>query len=160
MRTRQLKHKEIKSIREELLEQQEGLCPICKNIIEPWEAMLDHEHKKRIGGTGLIRGVLCRQCNIFLGKIENNCRRYGIHIRSLPKALRRISKYLRIDHKPLRHPSERIQEPKLQRDSYNKLKAIYTGRGKFPPYPKSGKLTIKLKSLYERYGMEPKYYAK
>ena len=160
MRTRQLKHSEIKQIRNKLLKIQKNRCPICNNIIYDYEAILDHEHKKRVGGSGLIRGVLCRSCNIFLGKIENNCRRYGIHIKDLPVSLRRISKYLKQTHKPLRHPSEKKKEPKLQLASYNKLKRLYDGKAKFPSYPKSGKLTIKLKDLYKKYNLEPNYYAK
>ena len=160
MNPRQLKHSEIPTLREEILKEQNGYCPICKGIIREYEAALDHEHKKKIKGTGQIRGVLCRSCNVFLGKLENNCRRYRISRTRLPNFLMRISNYLREEHKPLIHPSERIKEPKLQLVSYNKLRKIYSGKAKFPEYPKSGKLTIKLKALFEQYGIEPKFYSK
>lgn len=158
MRTRQLKQKEIKDVRQKILEEQNYICPICTNPIGELDAMLDHEHKKRVGGTGLIRGVLCRSCNVFVGKIENNCKRYGFHIRHLPRALRRISKYLKKDHLPLRHPSERKKGPKLKKDSYNRLMKAYCGMARFPEYPKSGKLTVKLKELFNLYGIKPEFY--
>ena len=156
----QLKHSEIPGLRKQILDDQNGLCPICRLPIGEFCANLDHEHKKKVKGTGQIRGVLCRGCNVFLGKLENNCRRYGISRERLPRTLRRISKYLQEDHKPFIHPNEREKQPKLQIASYNKLKSKYDGRGKFPDYPKTGILTIKLKGLFRQYGMRPRFYSK
>jgi hypothetical protein len=51
----QLKYKDVKDIREQILEEQEGICPICKKPVD--KPVLDHHHKKKVGGTGLIRGV-------------------------------------------------------------------------------------------------------
>jgi len=44
-------------------------CPICGKTIEPGssDACLDHNHN-----TGAIRGVLCRQCNLYVGKFGDN----------------------------------------------------------------------------------------
>ena len=156
----QLKFSEIPTLRKTILEEQQGICPICRGIIGEYEAALDHEHKKKVKGTGQIRGVLCRSCNVFLGKLENNCRRYNISRKRLPNFLSRIADYLREEHKPFIHPNEKEKIPKLRKDSYNKLAKLYSGRAKFPEYPKTGRLTIKLKVLFEQYGVEPKFYSK
>jgi hypothetical protein len=53
---KQLKVSDVPKIREKLLKEQNYTCPICfQKITDP---CLDHHHKKRIKGTGLIRGVL------------------------------------------------------------------------------------------------------
>lgn len=55
------------SFYKELIKQQKGLCKICKSI-EPKRALaVDHDHN-----TGLVRGLLCTRCNMFLGRIESN----------------------------------------------------------------------------------------
>jgi hypothetical protein len=60
-----MKYKDVPVLRNKLLEEQDGLCLLCCSEID--SPVLDHNHK-----NGLIRGVLCRLCNTFLGKIENN----------------------------------------------------------------------------------------
>ncbi len=157
---RQLKHSELSKLRTEILQDQNGRCPICRKVINEYELCLDHEHKKKVKGTGQIRGVLCRACNTFLGKMENNCRRYGISRERLPNFLTRTADYLREDHKPFIHPTEKEKPKKLMKSQYNKLREVYCGRGKFPGYPKTGILTIKLKSLFREYGMRPRFYGK
>lgn len=50
-----------------ILEYQGGLCAICRRQPRKgshWHT--DHDHK-----TGLVRGILCSQCNRGLGKIED-----------------------------------------------------------------------------------------
>lgn len=157
---KQLKHNELPELRDKLLKQQKGICPICKRIIE--DPVLDHHHMKRIKGTGLIRGVLCRQCNVMLGKIENNCSRYGISQEELPAILTNMSRYIRRKHKPYRHPSAAEKPCKLMKSSYNELaQAIKAdGRYKVPQYPKSGQLTKELRAWFEKLGIEPKFYSK
>lgn len=49
-----------------LLRRQNGFCAICPEPVTVHTACLDHDHK-----TGLIRGVLCRNCNGIEGKINN-----------------------------------------------------------------------------------------
>lgn len=157
---RQLKQSEIAKMREQILNEQEGICPLCNNPIPAGAACLDHEHRRRIRGTGQLRAVLCRNCNTFLGKLENNSKRCNITLKDLPKVLRRTSKYLLQEHKPFIHPSEREKPIKLQKSSYNILKRKYKGRAKFPEYPKTGKLTVRLKQIFEQYKIEPKFYSK
>jgi hypothetical protein len=53
-----------KSIRDEFIEAQNGLCAICLKIL-PSKRNLDHCH-----ATGMIRGVLCNSCNVMLGWYE------------------------------------------------------------------------------------------
>jgi hypothetical protein len=56
-----------------LYESQNGICPICKNkfkfISENKTEMLfiDHNHK-----TGIIRGLICRRCNLLLGHANDD----------------------------------------------------------------------------------------
>jgi hypothetical protein len=153
---KQLKSTEIPKLREKLLEKQNGICPICKRDIK--DACLDHSHTKRIKGTGFIRGVLCRTCNVFIAKSENNCARYGIAQNDLPTILRSCAIYLERPHHPYIHPSERPKERKLKKSSYNKLRKSYSGKAKFPEYPKSGRLTKQLKQLFNKYNIEPEFY--
>jgi hypothetical protein len=155
----QLKSKDIPKYRDEILNNdQNGVCAICGKI--PKTPCLDHHHKKRIKGTGQIRGVLCSSCNIFLAKAENNASRYGVSKENLPHILRRMATYLEKEPYDLIHPSEKPPEPKLQKTSYNALKRVYNGKAKFPPYPKSRKMTKPLKKLFKRFKVEPKFYKK
>lgn len=155
---RQLKSTEIQKFRNWALKKQRFKCPICScKITDP---VLDHSHKKRVGGTGLCRGVVCRTCNVFLAKSENNAVRYRIKIVDLPRILRNIASYLEKPHLPYIHPSEKEKQPALKKQSYNKLKKVYDGRAAFPAYPSSGKLTIKLEALFKNYGIEPEFYSK
>lgn len=65
---KRLKQKDIKDVRDKIANVQGNLCAICQQTLE--EKCLDHDHK-----TGLIRSVLCRNCNGIEGKIFNLCRR-------------------------------------------------------------------------------------
>jgi hypothetical protein len=155
---KQLKTSDIKDLRDSLLRDQNFICPICgQEILDP---VLDHSHTKRIHGNGQVRGVIHRMCNVFLAKAENNCVRYGIGQANLPHVLRSIADYLEKPPLPFLHPSEKPKESKLTKLSYNRLKKFYEGNAKFPEYPKSGKLTVKLKQLFDQYRIKPEFYAK
>ena len=58
--------------REKLLIEQNGKCKLCsKQIIfdgtaKQYSACIDHDHE-----TGKVRGVLCGNCNTWLGYFEN-----------------------------------------------------------------------------------------
>ena len=156
---RQLKSTEIASLRNWILnKRQDGKCLICGN--EPKRPCLDHDHIKRIKGTGLIRGVLCSSCNVFIAKSENNCIRYGIKIKELPDILRSVANYLEKKQYPYIHPSEKPKELKLKKNSFKKIKKLY--HKDFPnrkqlEYPKSKKLTKLLKDIYETYNISPEF---
>ena len=157
----QLKSSDIEKIRNKLCAEQNNICPICQNIIN--RPVLDHHHIKRIKGTGLVRGVLCNSCNVFLAKIENNCVRYAIGSDRLPEVLRAIAEYLEKEHTCLIHPSEKPKEPKLKKSSYNQLHKEWRkdwrySKKRFPEYPKSGKLTKQLAFFFSLYQVQPEFY--
>jgi hypothetical protein len=52
--------------RDRLVEAQGGLCAIC--LTRP-AVHVDHDHK-----TGRVRGVLCFQCNVALGHLQDDVR--------------------------------------------------------------------------------------
>lgn len=154
------KWSQLKELRKDLLESQKGLCLICERNISINEAVVDHHHVKKVKGSGLIRGVLCRTCNVLLGKNENNCVRYKVSQEDLPRILINMSKYLLKTPTEYIHPSETKKEDKLQVRSYNKLAKVMRKKSskKIPGYPKTGKLTVKLKKLFEEFKIEPKFY--
>lgn len=155
----QLKTTEVAALRNELLKKQNGICPLCKRAI--MDAVLDHSHKKRIRGSGLCRGVICRMCNSYLGKIENHALRFDIDPTKLPDFLEALVHYLRKPDLPYIHPSERPKRLGLQKSSYLRLKKVYRGKAAFPPYnEETCLLTVKLKALFEEYGIEPTFYKK
>lgn len=170
-KTIQLKGKDIAPLRDKILqEDQDGKCLICGK--KPKRPCLDHSHIKKIKGTGKIRGVLCSTCNVFIGKSENNCMRYGISQNDLPDILRATAKYLEKEHYPFIHPVEAPKAPIIQKSSYNKLlkelkKIKY--KNKIPVYRVQinkitkkekavQKLTKPLKKLYDLVNLEPTFY--
>ncbi len=56
---------------------QQGLCALCgrKERRPNQRLATDHEHT----GKGTVRGLLCSQCNVLLGKLENAFIRLGMH---------------------------------------------------------------------------------
>jgi len=74
-------------------------CPITQCKMH--DDVVDHCHT-----TGEVRGVLHRQSNAFLGKVENAWKRY-VSSRadvSLPDALRRMADYIEFSRAGLLHP--------------------------------------------------------
>ena len=163
---RQLKAKNIREERERLLKEQNYICPLCHEIIEQGQAALDHDHD-----TGEIRGALHKNCNVAEGMMKSKFRRSGASkYCSFEDYLFRLSEYLTKDHHPMLHPSHEPKARKLQKRSYQELLKLveqhnhYIQKGqkklKMPPFPKSGKLTKKLKELYDVFKIYPKYYSK
>lgn len=64
-----LKTSQIPAVREEFLKAQRGRCAICRIKISD-SGCLDHCHT-----TGVLRGVLCNNCNGIEGKVFNLARR-------------------------------------------------------------------------------------
>lgn len=53
------------------------VCPLCKRTMGE-DVVVDHNHK-----TGECRAVICRWCNVILGKLENWAGRRGEGIEPL-----------------------------------------------------------------------------
>lgn len=52
---------------QKIYQQQDGKCALCKRPqIPETHLAVDHDHK-----TGMVRGLLCQQCNRILGYFEN-----------------------------------------------------------------------------------------
>ena len=158
----QMKTSEVKETREEMLKDQDYICPLCGQEIKPENSALDHCHK-----TGKIRGVLHKECNSAEGAMKSKFIRSGVgKYTTFEEYLLLLAEYLVKEHYPLLHPTHAPKPRKLQKRSYNELKREiqkcneYLSRPiKIPPYPKSRRLTKRLKVLYEQYKIEPKYYA-
>ena len=66
---------------EALLEAQGGVCGICGDICATGRKLaVDHDHD-----TGLVRGLLCANCNIGVGYFKNNSRLLRKAIKYLDK---------------------------------------------------------------------------
>jgi hypothetical protein len=90
-----LKQNEIKAYREK---HKPKRCPILGGYTADW--VLDHDHK-----TGMVRGVISRSGNSFLGKIENflysRCRQ---KYKNFPRILRAAANYLEQEQTDVLHP--------------------------------------------------------
>jgi len=161
-----LKYSDIKKKREEIYEHQDRKCLICGETAGKDNITLDHQHKLFKNqplikdGAGLIRGVLCKVCNSWEGKIFKNFRRMGLHKKqlSLQELLRNLADYLDREKYLLIHPTEKPKERKISKRNYNTLKKIYIKSGqkkKFPIFPKSGKLTKPLNQLFVEFQIDP-----
>lgn len=64
-----------------LLKQQRGVCAICGSPPVKNKLAVDHDHK-----TGKVRGLLCLNCNLLIGRVEKN-----------PCFVSNIIKYLKLD---------------------------------------------------------------
>ena len=152
----QLRASQVKFIRDALIEKQNNKCCLCTKELDM--PTLDHSHSKYHNGDGKIRGVLCNTCNRLVGAIENNAVRNNIEFSELPDFLRELANYVSKEHFSIIHPSEVKKEPPVSKRNYNLLKKEYiksSKKAKFPEYPKSKKLTVKLKQLFEEFNIEP-----
>ena len=158
-----LKHKDIKPLREKLWKENDFCCPICGSILPESDCALDHSHD-----TGLIRNTICKKCNSLEGIFKSKWKRSGLmDLIEFADLLESMAMYLKKDHLPYLHPTAVMKKPKLMKSSYNTLKREIERANnylekpiKMPDYPKSKRLTKKLKELYEQFGIEPKYYTR
>ena len=131
----------VRLIRESFLKKS-CICPICnKEIINP---VVDHQHKKKVKGTGRIRNNICSNCNVFIAKTENNCTRFKIAQEELPEVLKNISEYFGAQQYNIIHYTDKESRPTLSKTLANKVlkywEYLYPGKKKLL-YPKSGVLT-------------------
>ena len=120
-----LKVKDIATLRERLIEAQQGECFLCRVKLDTVVACLDHDH-----GSGRIRAVLCGNCNGIEGKIFNLCRR-AKRDRDEPAFLQSILSYWDYWQKNPRselHPSHRsADEKRLRKNKKARLKRSKKG---------------------------------
>ncbi|HXB11394.1 MAG TPA: endonuclease domain-containing protein [Bacteroidia bacterium] len=67
------KQEQIAFLKDKLLKEQDYICPLCEADMLQMEVKnrcLDHDHE-----TGLVRAVVCRNCNSMEGKITGCIRR-------------------------------------------------------------------------------------
>ena len=68
---------------DEMMVEQDGKCAICRcDAVDSKNGILhvDHDHK-----TGEVRGLLCNDCNITLGKFQDDVERFKSAIKYLEK---------------------------------------------------------------------------
>jgi hypothetical protein len=165
---RELTNNELSQLREKLFSNE---CPICKRPTDLKEMSLDHihgAHKSIYPETNkLCRELICRDCNVLIGKIENQFLRSSKEIKTqikLPELLIRISEYIKKYSKienfneQLIHPSE-WSIKKVKKSWFNKLNKFYKQRkGKDLKYPASGKLTKELEKWSDEFNLTPEFY--
>lgn len=95
--------KDVQRVRELLLKQQDNLDACTLLEMPPKQACLDHIHDDE----QLVRGVLHRQVNSYIGKLENNFVRMlrWWYPNDLPTFLEQAADYLRREPLPYRHPN-------------------------------------------------------
>ena len=167
----ELKQKDLKPLRHKMWLENNKKCPVLDKEVLFEKTVVDHAHKRNneeySPTKGVVRACLDFRVNAILGKLENSLKRTGLENDDdfdLPTFLRNAADYFEkgayIDENGdyLVHPNETKKEPFLKKTAYNKLKKVYNGKAKFPEYPRSKKLTKKLKSLFEAYEVKIEYY--
>lgn len=162
---KQLKTSDIKSLRTEILKEQNYKCAICGKKLTVEDSVLDHSHKYSksdiIGqdGRGLIRGVLCNACNLIEGKTANAITRYHgkLTVEERIKFLENLITYYRQGTKPYIHPTEAVPQKNLSKKNFNKLNKQYVLKYNRKPleYPKSKKMTKQLEKLFHEFEINP-----
>lgn len=159
-----LKTTEIKALRDKLANEQGNVCPLCgRPLVEP---CLDHQHKRRktdepgVDGAGLVRGVLCRDCNALEGRIWNAMDRHlqPETVKDRVQFLKNLIFYYNKEPQKILYPGEDIPKQKLSKRNFNKLKSAYAKdhpKSKPLEYPTSQCMTKKLEPLYKHYNINP-----
>lgn len=106
---------DVRKIRENILKKQDNACAVTGYELDPKETVCDHTHDR----SQLVRGVLHRQTNVYLGKLENNYVRMMAwwYDGTLPNLLRDIADYLEKEPYPIIHPGWL----KKSKTAFNKL---------------------------------------
>lgn len=160
---KELKTTEIKTVREAVLKEQDGLCPLCgKPVVNP---CLDHQHKLRkadepgIDGAGLVRGVLCRDCNALEGRIWNAMNRclQPATVQERIDFLKNLVSYYNKTPYSMVYPGC-TPKRKVSKRNFNRLNKLYqTDNPSKKPleYPKKGYMTKNLSVLFDQYNISP-----
>jgi hypothetical protein len=168
MKFKEMKVAEIRPLKEKLWLYNDKKCPVLGREVPLEKMALDHAHKRNDEeydiDKGVIREALDFRVNAVLGKLENALKRTGLSNDEdfdIGSFLRNAADYFEsgayVDEEGYMyiHPKEVKKEPKVSKRNYNALKKVYSGKRKFPEYPKSGKLTKGLRELFEEYGINP-----
>ena len=130
------------SLVREVILKSENKCPICNKPIK--DPVVDHEHKKKLKGSGRIRDNICSTCNVFIAKTENNCKRYKIDLEELPQVLKNVSDYFSQQQYNVIHYTEKDKRPTLNKSTAAKVlkywEVLYPNKKK-PKIPRSGIMT-------------------
>lgn len=105
---RKLKTTEVKAFRQQQWADQKGICPLCKQYIEPGQDVADHKHS-----DGKMRQTLHRTCNLILGKWENGLKRYCIDDTRARNIAENISDYIH-NTQDILHPTHKTLEEKIE----------------------------------------------
>lgn len=145
----QLDVSDLGNIRGDLLDLQNGICPLCnKSISKP---VLDHWHTRKNNGNGKVRMVLCATCNSMLGVIENYLPRYLIEYSDAPNWFDNLVRYLQANTTNLIHPTERPRV-KLNKTEFKKLSDyVKLTYNKVIKYPLKGLLNKRQEIYYNEY---------
>jgi hypothetical protein len=133
---------DVKQVREQLLKEQNNLDKCTGLVIPDKQAVLDHSHSSQY-----VRGVLHRQANAALGKIEHIYTRFLSYWYegTLQDFLRQVADYLDKEH------DFRFLHPgwlKRVKADYNKLSAKAKDAVLIQLGSKTGKNDIERKALF------------
>lgn len=134
-----LKSKDLKTLRNKILKENNYTCPILKTPLSENKAVLDHIHKDKKTDDitefkGVVRNTIHSNANVILGKVENAYKRFlskDLNI-SLPDLLRSLADYIEKgaynDGSLYSHPTEngngdliKMKQIYFSKRLYNKL---------------------------------------
>lgn len=159
---RQLKNqKEANELRAEILKRENYICPITGYRLTMSNSVLDHDHF-----TGKVRGVLFNGANRVLQ--DQQWVRYGLKREDHPAMLRAMADYLECELVDIMHHSRKPPGKIITKRSYKKLGLVILRNGGRLPWwwgyvklngKNAQKLSKRLKVLYDKYELEPEFYA-
>lgn len=145
--------------------EKDNICPICrKTVVQP---VVDHQHKKKVKGTGYVRNNICNTCNTFIAKMENNCKRHNISNENMPRILNYMAEFFTEQQFRIIHYTDKEKRQQLKKTEINKILKFwelwFPGK-KVPTIPKSLYITKDwvepYKKLQEHLENPPKKYMK
>jgi hypothetical protein len=145
----QLKASDIPIIRKQLVELQDGVCPLCgKHLVSP---VVDHWHSRGNKGNSKVRSAICAGCNSLLGVIENHLPRYLVPYSDASSWLRNVANYLVSGTTNLIHPTERPRVKLTKTEFKVFAEFVKSTLKKTIKYPAKGLLTIKQEEYYKQF---------
>lgn len=110
-----MKPKDIPVLKSTILKAQAYQCLLCRmdlRKVEGRNVCLDHCHR-----TGFVRGVLCRNCNGVLGKVENlatRAKKNNTHLAWLKNAVTFLEDTSKAPAYEYIHPTHRTEAEKRE----------------------------------------------